>query len=74
VNKYKSIIDTIHDKGICVQGGIIFGFDTDKKDVFKKALDACNELGIDGATVSILTPLPRTQIYSQLKKDNRLIT
>ena len=74
VNKYKSIIDKIHDNGICVQAGIIFGFDTDKKDVFKKTLDACNELGIDGVTVSILTPLPKTPIYSELKKENRLTT
>ena len=74
VNKYKSIIDKIHNNGICVQAGIIFGFDTDKKDVFKKTLDACNGLGIDGATVSILTPLPKTPVYSQLKEENRLIT
>ncbi|WP_420839034.1 B12-binding domain-containing radical SAM protein [Clostridium paridis] len=74
VNRYKSLIDKIHNNNICVQAGIIFGFDTDKKDVFKKTLDACNELGIDGATISILTPLPKTPIYAQLKEENRLIT
>jgi len=74
VDKYKSIIDKIHNNGICVQAGIIFGFDTDKKDVFKKTLNACNELGIDGATVSILTPLPKTPVYSKLKEEKRLIT
>jgi radical SAM superfamily enzyme YgiQ (UPF0313 family) len=74
VGKYKSIIDKIHDNDICVQAGIIFGFDTDKKDVFKKTIDACNELGIDGVTVSLLTPLPKTPIYDQLKKEKRLIT
>lgn len=74
VEKYKSIIDKVHRNGICIQAGIIFGFDTDKKDVFKKTLDACNELGIDGVTVSILTPLPKTPIYTQLKEENRLIT
>lgn len=74
VEKYKGIIDKIHDNGICVQAGIIFGFDTDKKDVFEKTLDACNELGIDGVTVSLLTPLPKTPIYTLLKEENRLIT
>ena len=64
VNKYKSIIDKIHDNGICVQAGIIFGFDIDKKDVFKKTLSACNELDIDGAIMSILMPLPKTTKYS----------
>lgn len=74
VGRYKSLIENIHNKGICVQAGIIFGFDTDKKDVFKKTLDACNELGIDGVTVSLLTPLPKTPIYNQLKEENRLLT
>ncbi|MDT8719327.1 radical SAM protein [Clostridium sp. 19966] len=74
VDKYKGLIDKIHKHGICVQAGIIFGFDTDKKDVFEKTLEACNELGIDGVTVSILTPLPKTPIYAKLKEENRLLT
>ncbi|WP_406243902.1 B12-binding domain-containing radical SAM protein [Tissierella carlieri] len=74
VDKYKRIIDLIHKNGISIQAGIIFGFDTDTKDVFKKTLEACNKLGIDGVTVSILTPLPKTPIYDQLKKENRLIS
>lgn len=74
VNKYRSIIDLIHKSGITIQAGIIFGFDTDTKDVFKETLEACNKLGIDGATVSILTPLPKTPIYDELKSEGRLIT
>jgi radical SAM superfamily enzyme YgiQ (UPF0313 family) len=74
VKRYKEVIDLIHRNGICVQAGIIFGFDTDTKDVFKETLEACNKLGIDGVTVSILTPLPRTPLYEQFKKENRLIS
>jgi radical SAM superfamily enzyme YgiQ (UPF0313 family) len=74
VEKYKRIIQLIHKNGISVQAGIIFGFDTDRKDVFKKTFDECNRLGIDGVTVSILTPLPKTPLYDQLKKENRLIS
>jgi radical SAM superfamily enzyme YgiQ (UPF0313 family) len=74
VERYKSIIHKIHENGICVQAGIIFGFDTDKKDIFQKTLEACNDLGIDGVTVSILTPLPKTPIYTRLKEENRLVT
>ncbi|SHI86814.1 B12-binding domain-containing radical SAM protein [Clostridium intestinale] len=74
VDKYKSIIDKVHSNGICIQAGIIFGFDTDRKDVFKRTLDACNKLGIDGVTVSILTPLPKTPIYEQLKEEGRLLS
>lgn len=74
VHKYKALIDLVHKNGISIQAGIIFGFDTDKKDVFQKTLEACNSLGIDGVTVSILTPLPKTPVYEQLKRENRLIT
>lgn len=74
VERYKSIINKIHENGICVQAGIIFGFDTDEKDIFRKTLNACNDIGIDGVTVSILTPLPKTPIYTRLKSENRLIS
>jgi radical SAM superfamily enzyme YgiQ (UPF0313 family) len=74
VEKYKKLIGNIHKHGISVQAGIIFGFDTDNRDVFKKTLDACNELGIDGVTVSILTPLPKTPVYEQYKQEGRLLT
>lgn len=74
VDKYKELIDSVHRYGICVQAGIIFGFDTDTKGVFKKTLDMCNYLGIDGVTVSILTPLPKTPLYYQLKEEGRLLT
>lgn len=74
VDKYKELIDNVHRYGICIQAGIIFGFDTDTKEVFKTTLEMCNYLGIDGVTVSILTPLPKTPLYYQLKEEGRLIT
>lgn len=74
VDKYKELIDSVHKYGICIQAGIIFGFDTDTKEVFKTTLHMCNYLGIDGVTVSILTPLPKTPLYYQLKEEGRLLT
>lgn len=74
VDEYKKIINLLHHNGISIQAGVIFGFDTDTKDIFRKTLNACNELGIDGVTVSILTPLPRTPIYEQMKREERLIS
>lgn len=69
---YKPIIELIHKYGISVWAGIIFGFDTDHGDVFRKTLRACEELGIDGVTPSILTPLPGTPIYAEWKEEGRL--
>jgi radical SAM superfamily enzyme YgiQ (UPF0313 family) len=74
VEKYRQTINLIHKNGIAIQAGIIFGFDTDTKDIFKMTLEKCNSLGIDGVTVSILTPLPKTPLYNQLKNEGRLIS
>ncbi|MCK8058717.1 MULTISPECIES: B12-binding domain-containing radical SAM protein [unclassified Fusibacter] len=72
VEDYEAIIKKIHNAGIAIQAGIIFGFDTDDKDVFKRTLEACENLGIDGATVSILTPFPRTPLHKKLLDEGRL--
>ena len=74
INDYTPIIESIHRHGIMVQAGIIFGFDSDTPDVFDATLNACEKLGIDGATVSILTPFPKTPVYEQLKSEARLLS
>jgi radical SAM superfamily enzyme YgiQ (UPF0313 family) len=71
---YQKIIQNLHKHKIMIQAGIIFGFENDKLDVFERTLHECERVGIDGATVSILTPLPKTPIYYQLKAEGRLIT
>jgi radical SAM superfamily enzyme YgiQ (UPF0313 family) len=72
VADYRGIIGKIHRHHIMVQAGVIFGFDSDGPDVFDRTLRTCETLGIDGATASILTPLPGTPIYRQLLDENRL--
>ncbi|OJU14331.1 MAG: B12-binding domain-containing radical SAM protein [Clostridiales bacterium 43-6] len=74
IHQYSDLIRKVHKAGICVQAGIIFGFDTDTPAVFQETLAACNQIGLDGATVSILTPLPKTPLYDKMKRENRLLT
>jgi radical SAM superfamily enzyme YgiQ (UPF0313 family) len=73
VNRYRRTIELIHQCGISVWAGIIFGFDGDYKEVFQNTLMACEQLGLDGVTPSILTPLPGTPIFDEWKKDGRLL-
>ena len=73
ISDYKPIINRIHDFGIMIQAGIVFGFDSDTINVFNHTLTACEELGIDGATISILTPFPKTPVYEQYKSEGRLL-
>lgn len=74
VSDYRNLIGQIHRHGIMIQAGIVFGFDGDTLAVFDKTLTACETLGIDGVTVSILTPFPKTPIYEQFKTEGRLLT
>ena len=74
VEDYQKIIQKIHKYKIMIQAGIVFGFDADTTEVFENTLQACEQLGIDGATVSILTPFPKTPIYNQTKEEGRLTT
>ena len=72
VSAYRETIERIHEHGICVQAGIIFGFDADTTEVFAETLRACEALGVDGVTVSVLTPLPGTQVYAEMAAQGRL--
>jgi len=72
VSRYAETIRQIHQHGICVQAGVIFGFDTDGEDVFRHTLEACESVGIDGVTVSVLTPLPGTRLYDEMQREGRL--
>lgn len=74
VAEYRDTIAAIHRHGISVQAGVIFGFDTDGPDVFEATLRACETLGIDGVTASVLTPLPGTPLHGELERAGRLLT
>jgi radical SAM superfamily enzyme YgiQ (UPF0313 family) len=73
ISDYEPVIAAIHRHGIMVQAGIVFGFDSDTPGVFDTTLKTCEKLGIDGATVSVLTPFPKTPVYEKLNADGRLL-
>ncbi|MDF2922725.1 MAG: radical protein [Paenibacillaceae bacterium] len=74
VGSYKDIIGKLHRHGIMIQAGIVFGFDEDTQETFGHTLRACEELGVDGVTVSLLTPLPLTPVHTGMKADGRLLS
>ncbi len=74
VEGYTDGIARIHRHGIAVQAGIVFGFDGDDEGTFELTLRGATKAGIDGATVSILTPFPRTPVHEQLRSEGRLLT
>jgi radical SAM superfamily enzyme YgiQ (UPF0313 family) len=74
VESYEEGIARIHRHNITVQAGIVFGFDGDDTSTFEATLRGATRLGLDGATVSILTPFPKTPIFEELRQAGRLLT
>jgi len=65
-DKYAQAIRRIHNHGIFVESGVIFGFDEDRVEVFEKTLKLLDRMGIDAIQVSVLTPLPGTRLYEEM--------
>lgn len=73
-DNYLKAIDKIQSYGISVNGCFILGFDTDTKDTFKKTEQFIKESNLSEVQITLLTPFPGTNLYKQLKQENRLLT
>ncbi len=73
VEKFRALVEKIHDRGMIVTGFFVFGFDTDKPDVFHTTARIIEDLGIDDAGMFIATPFPGTDFYRQFETEGRLL-
>ena len=73
ISNYQEVVKRIQDHGIGVSGSFVFGSDADRKDVFRKITEFILDSKMDGAQLSILTPLPGTRLYARLRKEERLL-
>ena len=74
VEEYVRVIERIHEHGIAVQAGIVFGFDQDTESIFSETLDFLETAGVQNATFNILTPYPGTPLYQRLETEGRILT
>jgi len=74
VQDFEKMIKRVHDHGMTIQGGIIFGFDEDTPDIFDVTLEKINELEIDVLELNILTPYPGTPLFKRLDEAGRIFT
>jgi radical SAM superfamily enzyme YgiQ (UPF0313 family) len=72
-NKYRDLVNRVHDHGIAIQGAFVFGFDSDDPSVFEQTVEAVDKLNIDLPRFSIFTPFPGTPIYNKLNSEGRII-
>ncbi len=71
---YKKATKRLHDLGIMINGSFVFGLDEDNKDVFKRTVEWGVENSITTSTYHILTPYPGTQLYAEMKQQDRILT
>ncbi|MBU4457896.1 MAG: B12-binding domain-containing radical SAM protein [Candidatus Omnitrophica bacterium] len=74
LHKYRSYIKRIQNAGIGVMGAFMLGFDYDNISVFKRTADFIIDNHLYAAQITVLTPLPGTQLRQRLQQQNRLLS
>jgi len=72
-NRYKELITKIRKAGIAFLGAFVLGSDEDDHSVFHSTLKFIKSSHIDVLQITKPTPLPGTQLWETLKKENRIL-
>lgn len=73
VGNYRRVVEAFHKYGIGVFGAFIIGNDHETDRYYEELADYLMHSGIDMFQISILTPLPGTELMEQMLDQNRLI-
>lgn len=71
--RYRTQLQKIHDCGIGVEAGFIFGFDGDTPEVFERTLEFLDQTKVDSPNFHILTPYPGTRLFQRLEREGRIL-
>lgn len=71
---YSKAIDKIQSYGITVNACFVLGFDSDTKETFRETEMYIRESNLSDVQITILTAFPCTDLYYQLKKEDRLLS
>jgi radical SAM superfamily enzyme YgiQ (UPF0313 family) len=74
IDQYRELITNIRKAGIAVLGAFVLGSDEDDYTVFNATLEFVKSAHIDVLQITKPTPLPGTQFWKDLIKDNRIIS
>ena len=74
VEDYASAVKKIRDYGMMITGLFMFGFDTDKPNIFETTLKAIYKMELDRAAFAIVTPFPGTTLFNELEMEGRILT
>jgi len=73
VQQYKEILANLRKRGISYSLNFIFGWDTEKTEVFRSTLAFLEQNKVPVAYFNILTPHKGTPLYDRMKAENRII-
>jgi len=73
IANYKKVVKAFHRHGIGVLGAFIIGNDYESEDYYRKLSDFLVHSGIDVFQITILTPLPGTELMTEVRDAKRLI-
>ncbi|MBA2480923.1 MAG: B12-binding domain-containing radical SAM protein [Planctomycetes bacterium] len=71
--KYATVVERLHSRGIALQGCFVFGNDHDRPDVFMRTARFAVEIGIDLPRFAILTPFPGTRLHRRIEAEGRIL-
>lgn len=73
-NKYKEAIEIMHKHKIAVNGCFVLGLDGDTEELLLSLPEQINYLNLNLARFSILTPVPNSNLFKRLEKENRILS
>lgn len=74
VDRHEGAIRTISDAGIAVSSEMILGTDGDTGETLRDTVDFINRVRLPLPRFYILTPMPGTRFFHQVKSEGRLLT
>ena len=72
ISEYETLIQLLHKNNIMVNASLVFGFDDDSEETFKKTLEWLIKNRVETMTGHILTPYPGTVLYKKIKSEKRI--
>jgi radical SAM superfamily enzyme YgiQ (UPF0313 family) len=69
---FRASVKRIQRHNILVVGSFIIGLDIDEAGIGKRIAEVARQYGMDNLNVLFLTPLPGTQLWGQMKSEDRI--
>ncbi len=73
VDEIVNCIKAVKEHGISIHGMFVLGADTDDVETIRKTADFAIKLGIDTVQFMMLTPLPGTPVFFEMRGSDRLL-